>query len=86
MPTSAFHYVYILRDKASHTHYYVGHTRDLQERLTRHNSGRVPHTSAHAPWEIHSAIAVHSLEIAQELEHYFKSHSGREWMRRHLEQ
>ena len=40
---------------------------------------------SHAPWEIHSAIAVQSLECAQRLEDYLKSHSGREWVQRHLE-
>ena len=85
MPTTGFHYVYILWDKATHTHYYVGHTQDLTSRLARHNSGHVPHTSKYAPWEIHSAIAVQSLECAQKLERYLKSHSGREWTQRHLE-
>ena len=85
MPTTGFHYVYILRDKTTHTHYYVDHTQDLASRLARHNSGRVPYTSKYAPWEIHSAIAVQSLECAQRLEDYLKFHSGCEWVHRHLE-
>ena len=84
MPTSHFHYVYILWDAATHTHFYVGHTSDLAARLKTHNAGDVPHSSKYAPWEIHSAIAVQSVEQASELEKYFKSHSGREWVIKHL--
>ena len=53
-------------------------------RLKTHNAGHVPHTSKFAPWEIHSAIAVQTEEQASELEKYFKSHSGREWVIKHL--
>ena len=84
MPTSHFHYVYILWDAATHSHFYVGHTSDLAARLKTHNAGHVPHTSKYAPWEIHSAIAVQTEEQASELEKYFKSHSGREWALKHL--
>ena len=84
MPTSHFHYVYILWDATTHTHFYVGHTSDLAARLKTHNAGHVPHTSKFAPWEIHSAIAVQTEEQASELEKYFKSHSGREWVIKHL--
>ena len=84
MPTSHFHYVYILWDATTHTHFYVGHTSDLAARLKTHNAGHVPHTSKFAPWEIHSAIAVQTEEQASELEKYFKSHSGREWVSKHL--
>ncbi|MBR2144093.1 MAG: GIY-YIG nuclease family protein, partial [Akkermansia sp.] len=84
MPTSHFHYVYILWDASTHTHFYVGHTSDLAARLKTHNAGHVPHTSKYAPWEIHSAIAVQTEEQASELEKYFKSHSGREWVIKHL--
>ena len=84
MQTSHFHYVYILWDASTHTHFYVGHTSDLAARLKTHNAGHVPHTSKYAPWEIHSAIAVQTEEQASELEKYFKSHSGREWVIKHL--
>ena len=84
MPTSHFHYVYILWDASTHTHFYVGHTSDLAARLKTHNAGHVPHTSKYAPWKIHSAIAVQTEEQASELEKYFKSHSGREWVIKHL--
>ena len=85
MPTSHFYYVYILRDVASHTHFYVGHTSDLAARFKTHNAKYVPHTSKYAPREIHSTIAVQTVEPASELEKYFKSHSTREWVLTHLD-
>ena len=39
MPTTGFHYVYILRDVATGEHHYTGVTQNLQERLIHHNSG-----------------------------------------------
>ena len=41
---SNFYYVYMLSDEATHTHHYVGMTKDLDERLAKHNAGQVPHT------------------------------------------
>ena len=84
MPTSHFHYVYILWDASTHSHFYVGHTSDLAARLKTHNAGHVPHTSKFTPWEIHSAIAVQTEQQASALEQYLKSHSGREWVIKHL--
>ena len=84
MPTSHFYYVYILWDASTHSHFYVGHTSDLAARLKTHNAGHVPHTSKFTPWEIHSAIAVQTEQQASALEQYLKSHSGREWVIKHL--
>ena len=83
MPTSHFHYVYILWDASTHSHFYVGHTSDLAARLKTHNAGHVPHTSKFTPWEIHSALAVRTEQQASALEQYLKSHSGREWVIKH---
>lgn len=49
-----------------------------------HNAGHVPHTSKFAPWFIETAIAFRDKEKAYEYEHYFKTHSGREWVLKHL--
>ncbi len=83
--TPPFHYVYLLRDVATRKHFYVGQTHDLQLRLKWHNEGHVPYTAKHVPWEIHAAIAVRSKESSQRLERYLKTHAGREWVLRHLQ-
>ena len=45
IPTTGFYYVYILRGATSGQHHYTGVAQNLHERLTRHNSGQVPHTT-----------------------------------------
>ena len=79
-----FHYVYILTDVATETHYYVGSTQDLTARLAQHNAGEVPHTSKFKPWRIQTAIAFDSKEKAAAFEKYLKSGSGREFAKRHF--
>ena len=79
-----FHYVYILTDVATETHYYVGSTQDLTARLAKHNAGEVPHTSKFKPWRIQTAIAFDSKEKAAAFEKYLKTGSGREFTKRHF--
>lgn len=43
-------YTYILKSEKS-GRYYVGHTSDLEERLSYHNSGKVKATRNKGPWE-----------------------------------
>ncbi len=45
-------YLYILRSINQLGELYIGHTRDLNQRLGYHNSGRCPHTAKFMPWEI----------------------------------
>lgn len=42
-------YVYILRSE-NNGQYYVGHTDDIEDRVGRHNSGRVIATRKNRPW------------------------------------
>jgi putative endonuclease len=43
--------VYILKSLAK-DRYYIGHTRDLEERLRRHNRGLVKSTKPYKPWKL----------------------------------
>lgn len=52
-------------------------TSDLQQRLERHNAGRVSHPAKHTPWQVETAIAFRSKDKAVAFEKYLKSHSGR---------
>lgn len=79
-----FHYVYIIIDTTTETHRYVGSTKDLSDRLNKHNAGAVPHTSKFKPWRIQTAIAFDSKEKAVAFEDYLKSGSGREFAKRHF--
>jgi len=43
--------VYILQSLKNHR-YYIGHTKNLEERIKRHNNGRVKSTKSGSPWKI----------------------------------
>ena len=45
------YYVYILKS-LKNKRYYIGHTGDLQRRLTEHNSGKTKSTKGYVPWII----------------------------------
>ena len=81
---SHFHYVYILIDEATGTHFYVGSTADLKARLAKHNAGGVPHTAKYRPWRIKNAIAFENKEKANAFEAYLKTHCGRAFIKRHF--
>ena len=78
-----FFYVYILESVTGGT-FYVGFTEDLQTRLKTHNTGSVPHTSKHRPWQIKTAIAFTDREQALNFERYLKSSSGRAFAKKRL--
>ena len=44
-------YTYILQSVKS-GRYYIGHTSDIEERLVRHNSGKVTATRNKGPWTV----------------------------------
>ena len=79
-----FSYVYILKSQQLPECYYVGLTRDLHDRLRRHNAGEVPHTSQHRPWQIKTAIAFTDPDRAAHFERYLKSPSGRAFAKKRL--
>lgn len=45
------HYVYVIQAGANSS-YYVGTTRDISERLKRHNEGRSPYTKPKGNWKL----------------------------------
>ena len=81
---SNFHYVYILVDEATGTHFYIGCTEDLKSRLEKHNKGDVPHTAKFRPWKVETYIAFESEEKSIAFEHYLKSGSGHAFAKRHF--
>jgi len=81
---SQFTYVYILQSEVDPDRFYVGCTRDLRERLRRHNAGKVPHTAKWKPWRIKTYIALSDEARARALEQYLKSASGRAFAKKRL--
>ena len=45
------YYVYILQS-VSEGKYYIGSTRDVAQRITRHNARMVPSTKRYCPWKL----------------------------------
>jgi len=53
--------------------FYIGQTRDLDERITRHNAGRENYTSKGIPWELVWCITKESRSEAIILERKLKN-------------
>jgi len=77
-------YVYILQSLQQPERYYVGITRNLRSRLSKHNAGEVSHTSKYAPWKVKTYIAFSDEEQAFAFEKYLKSASGRAFAKKRL--
>jgi len=77
-------YVYILRSLNGVERYYVGVTEDLRDRMKKHNSGEVPHTSKFVPWGTNTYIAFSDDKQAIAFEKYLKSASGRAFAKKRL--
>jgi putative endonuclease len=81
---SGFSYIYVLQSESNPAHFSTGCTGDLRERLTRHNSGKVPHTAKWKPWRIKTYVAFSDSKRAAEFERYLKSASGRAFVKKRL--
>jgi putative endonuclease len=79
-----FTYVYILQSELDSNHFYIGRTKDLRSRISRHNSGQVRHTSKWKPWRIKTYIALSDASRAMALERYLNSASGRAFIKKRL--
>jgi putative endonuclease len=64
-------YTYILYSK-SLDKFYVGHTKDLNERIARHNRGGNKYTSKGQPWEITYSESFETKELAYKIERQIK--------------
>ena len=76
-------YVYILQSEDG-VHFYGGVTEELRERLEKHNSGGVPHTSKYRPWRLKTYVAFSDAKQAWEFERYLKTASGRAFAKKRL--
>jgi putative endonuclease len=79
-----FFYVYLLQSESSPSHYYVGFTEDLTQRLGEHNDGKLPSTARFRPWHIKSAHSFREKYRALAFERYLKSGSGRAFAKKRL--
>ncbi len=75
-------FVYILYSEKS-SRYYVGQTADIDERLKRHNSGRVNSTKSGYPWKIVLQIEVINRSEAMILEKKIKKRGAKRYIDDH---
>jgi len=75
-----FYYIYIL--KYADNSYYTGCTKNLVDRLDRHNRGSVPATKDRRLVELVTYIAFNDKYKAFEYEKYLKTGPGRAVMRK----
>ncbi len=68
--------VYILRSETT-DQYYVGHTNDLDDRLRRHNEGRVDATRSRGPWQVNYSKQFSTRKGATAHEREIKSQKSR---------
>ncbi len=67
--------VYILKSLVNGK-YYIGHTKNLEARLNRHNGGLVKSTRACRPWEIVYSESKKNKNEAYKREFQIKSYKG----------
>jgi len=77
-----FEYVYILMCSNNRT--YVGHTSNLDDRLTRHHKGYVPATKFLRPVSLLTYLVFADKYKAIAFEKYLKSGSGRAFLKKRL--
>ena len=60
---------------------YVGIAKDVENRLSEHNSGKSKYTSGHIPWRLFYKEYIGNAEDARNREKYFKTASGKRRLR-----
>lgn len=75
--------VYVLKSKRFE-HYYIGQTFNLNRRLQEHNFGNTYWTKRYRPWEVIYLEILKTKQEAIKREKYFKSHVGRNWLKKKL--
>ena len=70
------YHVYIIRSLKDNT-YYVGSTNNLENRIDRHNQGRVTYTKAKRPWKLVYSEEHPTRSSAAKRETEIKSHKRR---------
>lgn len=62
----------------------VGITKDLDNRVKEHNSGRTKSTKGYRPWQLVYTEEIGSRTDAREKEKYYKTGSGKEKLKKLL--
>jgi putative endonuclease len=77
------YFVYILESENDGRHY-KGQTSDIDKRIKEHNSGKTKSTKGYMPWKLVYFETFETREEAVLREKYFKTGSGREFLKEKL--
>jgi len=77
------YYVYVLRSQKDRD-FYVGYTKDLEERVKKHNKGEVKSTKKRIPLELVYYEACINQKDALHREKYLKTSWGKRYLRNRL--
>jgi putative endonuclease len=69
------HFVYILQSE-NKQHFYIGSSKDIEQRLIKHNAGSSKSTRPYRPWRIIYTETYASKELAMKREYFLKSTRG----------
>ena len=75
--------VYVLKSQIQQWHY-VGHTKNLTQRLKAHNAGKVRSTKAYRPFTVIYKETYPDKSTAFKREQYYKSGAGNQVLREKL--
>ena len=75
-------FVYVLLSIKDPNKFYIGTTKDLKDRLKRHNSGQEFYTKSNVPWKLETYIAFSNKELAYNFERYLKHGSGHAFLKK----
>lgn len=78
-----FYYVYVLQSLPT-GELYVGFTRNLRHRLSKHNRMQNRSTKAYAPWKLYTNEAYRNDDDARRRERYLKANQGARLLKRML--
>ncbi|SFT72619.1 putative endonuclease [Algoriphagus locisalis] len=74
-------YAYVLKSE-KYEYFYKGHCQDLEKRLAQHNSGMTKSIRPYIPFSIVYFEGFESLSEAIQREKYFKTASGRKFLKK----
>jgi len=77
------YFVYILESEID-GRLYKGHTADIDKRIIEHNSGKTKSTKGYKPWKLVYFEVFDTREESVLREKYFKTGSGREFLKEKL--
>ncbi len=77
------YFVYILKNKENNK-FYTGCTKNLDERIKKHNDGKIFWSKRYKPWSLHYSEKFIDKIKAYKREKYLKSHAGRNWIKKKI--